>query len=160
MLLSSLVFIRLPFTIFNPLLSPVSVACARSCEGRERRRERSNRDKRTRSDETTRKRNICIYTYIMYTHANRDKDIYIYIYIYLFICICIYVCMCMIISRDELRVACDSESEKVASLSLKRENEEWPKIIEEKRDPRLAFPMNISRFRSYKLLRPSLPPFF
>jgi len=103
---------------------------------------------------------IYVYIHTSCTHMPIEIKIYIYIYIYLFICICIYVCMCMIISRDELRVACDSESEKVASLSLKRENEEWPKIIEEKRDPRLAFPMNISRFRSYKLLRPSLPPFF
>jgi len=52
----------------------------------------------------------------------------------------------MIISRDELRVACDSEPEKVlGKFVLKEGNEEWPETIEGKRD-QFAFPTFRVRF--------------
>jgi len=106
-----------------------------------------------------------VYIYIHYVHTCQWRYIYIcvciciYIYMYIYVCVYIYVCACMIISRDELRVACDSESEKVASLSLKRETKNG---LKQSRKNALDSPFQCRTFPDFVGTKPSAPslPFF
>jgi len=83
MLLSSLVFTRLPFTIFNPLISPVSVARVRAHakeSGREGTRERRieiNGLKVTKQHE----KGIYVYIHTSRTHMPIEIKIYVYVYV-------------------------------------------------------------------------------